>query len=133
LVRAPDEPIDDTLRRFYEGLLSVIRRPSVSDGEWRLLDCMPAWDGNWTWDCCIAWCWQGSANQRILIAVNYARNHSQCYIRLPWPDLAGRAVRLGDLLGSANYDRDGTALISPGLYLDLPPWGRHVFAISDLS
>src|SRR5260221_8427745 len=133
VVRAPREPINNTLRRFYEDLLSVIRGPSVSDGEWRLLDCMPAWDGNWTWDCCIAWCWQGSGGQRTLIAVNYAGNQSQCYIRLPWPDLAGRAARLGDLLGSANYDRDGNALISPGFYLDLPPWGRHAFAISSLS
>jgi hypothetical protein len=133
VVRAPREPINNTLRRFYEDLLSVIRGPSVSDGEWRLLDCMPAWDGNWTWDCCIAWSWQGSGGRRTLIAVNYAGNQSQCYIRLPWPDLAGRAARLEDLLGSANYDRDGNALISPGFYLDLPPWGRHAFAISSLS
>jgi Alpha amylase, catalytic domain len=131
LIRAPAEPVDDTMRRFYDDLLSVLR--CLAQGEWRLLDCVPAWDGNWTWDCCIAWCWQGSSGQRTVIAVNYAGNQSQCYIRLPWPDLAGRAVRLGDLLGSANYDRDGNNLISPGLYVDLPPWGRHAFAISTLS
>ena len=130
LVRAPREPVDETLQRFYENLLSVLHHPSISDGEWRLLDCVPAWDGNWTWDCCIAWCWQGSGGQRILIAVNYAANQSQCYVRLPWPDLAGRAVHLDDLLGATSYDRDGSDLISRGLYLDLPPWGRHVLAVS---
>lgn len=133
LVRAPAEPVDDTVWRFYEDLLAVIRRPSVSEGKWLLLECMPAWDGNGTWDCCIAWCWQESSGQRILIAVNYAANQSQCYVRLPWAELAGRAVHLGDLLGAASYDRAGSDLISQGLYLDLPPWGRHVFAISFLS
>jgi hypothetical protein len=133
LVRAPKEPVDETLQRFYEGLLALLRLPPVSDGEWRLLDCLPAWDGNWTWDCFIAWSWQGSDGQRILIAVNYSGNQSQCYVHLPWPDLADRAVRLKDLLGSASYDREGNSLISRGLYLDLPPWGRHGFAISVLS
>jgi hypothetical protein len=47
--------------------------------------------------------------------------------------LAGGVVRLKDLLGSAEYDRDGHILISSGLYLDLPPWGRHAFAISILA
>lgn len=128
LVRAPAEPVDERVRRFYEELLAAVRR--ITDGEWRLLDCAPAWDGNWTWDCFIAWCWQDTRGRRTLIVVNYAANQSQCYVRLPWPDLAGRTVQLRDLLGPASYDRDGMDLITSGLYLDLPPWGRHVFAVS---
>lgn len=131
LVRAPQEPVDERLQRFYADLLPVL--PRVSDGVWRLLDCMPAWEGNWTADCFIACCWQGAGDQRSLVAVNYAGNQSQCYVRVPWTDLAGRSVRLTDLLGSAVYERQANDLISPGLYLDLPPWGRHVFAISGLS
>jgi hypothetical protein len=133
LIRAPREPVDETVRRFYGDLLALIRDPAISNGAWRLLDCRPAWDGNWTWDCCIAWCWESGDGQRRVVAVNYAGNQSQCTIPLPWPDLAGHTVRLKDLLGVAGYDRDGSSLIAPGLYLDLPPWGRHVFAISILS
>jgi hypothetical protein len=133
LVRAPRERVDARLQQFYEELLAILRRPSVVDGKWRLLDCVPAWDGNWTWDCYIAWCWQGRDGERTLVAVNYAGNRSQCYVRVPWVDLAGGVVRLKDLLGSAEYDRDGRSLISSGLYLDLPPWGRHAFAISILA
>ena len=132
VVRAPNEPVDEPLRRFYENLLAVLRRPSVPDGDWRLLDRTPAWDGNPTWDDFIAWCWQGKGGDRLLIAVNYAGNQGQCYVPLPWPDLSGHAVRLQDLLGSATYDRDGQSLISPGLYLDLPPWGRHAFEVNKL-
>jgi hypothetical protein len=127
LVRAPVEPVDERLRRFYDGLLAVLRHPSLRDGEWRLLECTPAWDGNWTSDCFIVGCWQGSDGQRRLVAVNYAENQSQCRVRLPFADLSGGTVRLADLMSPASYDRDGGELLSRGLYLDLAPWGYHVF------
>src|SRR6266581_1559535 len=28
------------------------------EGQWRLLECAAAWDGNWTSDCFIAWSWE---------------------------------------------------------------------------
>ena len=130
LVRAPQEPADETLAPFYERLLAVLQSPVVRDGEWRLLDCTPAWDGNWTADSFIAWCWATADGQRRLVVVNYAGNRSQCYVRLPFVDLGGRRVRLRDTLGPATYERDGGELASRGLYLDLPPWGYHVFEAS---
>ena len=48
-------------------------------------------------------------------------------MRLPFADLTGRAVRLKDLMGAATYDRDGSDLLSRGLYLDVPAWSYHVF------
>jgi hypothetical protein len=129
LVRGPVEPVNEPLRGFYLNLLTVLRSPVVRDGAWRLLDCVPAWDGNWTHDCLLAWCWQGRNGERLLAAVNYADHQSQCYVRLPWPDLSG-AVSLADLMSPARYDRDGTNLAARGLYLDLPAWGRHVFEIT---
>jgi len=130
LVRAPLEPTDDVLHRFYERLLAVLRRPTLRNGQWRQLECMPAWDGNGTWDGFLAFAWEDSGRDRMLVAVNYAPNQGQCYIRLPFPDLTGRAVRLKDLMGPASYDRDGSELLSRGLYLDMPPWGYHVFDLS---
>jgi hypothetical protein len=132
LVRAPKEHVDETLQQFYQRLIDILRHPSVQ-GAWRLLDCTPAWDGNWTWACFIAWCWQADDGQRRLVAVNYSNHQSQCHVALPWPDLADKSIRLHDLLSRVNYDRDGGDLIGPGLYLDLPAWGRHVFEISALS
>jgi hypothetical protein len=130
LVRAPQEPVDTRLEEFYERLLVVLRSAVVRDGEWQLLECTPAWDGNWTWDCFIAWCWRAPDGQRRLIAVNYAANQSQCYVRLPFPDLTGRMVRLVDALSSVRYERGGDELAARGLYLDLPPWGYHVFDLT---
>jgi hypothetical protein len=130
LIRAPIESIDSARRRFYQGLLEVLRQSTVREGQWRLLECGPAWEGNWTWDCFIAWLWEGRDGQRRLITVNYAGNQSQGYVRLPFPEFAGRTVRLKDMLGAASYERDGADVVFQGLYLDLPAWGYHVFELT---
>jgi glycosidase len=132
LVRAPLEPTDKTLQQFYDGLLAVIRQPIVRDGQWCLLECAAAWDSNWTSDCFIAWSWHARDGQRRVMAVNYAGSQSQCYVRLPFPELSGDKVRLKDLMSSASYDRDGGDLVSRGLYLDLPAWGYHAFDVTAL-
>ncbi len=33
--------------------------------------------------------------------------------------------RLTDLFTDAIYERGGSEMLSPGLYVDLPPWGYH--------
>jgi hypothetical protein len=132
LVRGPDEPIDERLKEFYGRLLAVLRRPVVREGKWQLLECIPAWEGNRTWDCFVAFAWQGPDGERLVGAVNYAPNQSQCYIRLPFKDLGNGHWRLEDLLGDAQYDRDGNDLQSRGLYLDVPPWHCHAFTMTRL-
>ena len=133
LIRGPYEPVDERVAQFYDRLLAGLRQPVVRDGRWQLLECVPAWDGNFSSDAFIACAWEGSDGQRVLVAVNYAPHQSQCYIRLPLPEIGGRAWRLKDLMGTAAYDRDGNDLQSPGLYLDVAPWQYHVFEMSLLS
>jgi hypothetical protein len=128
LVRAPIETIDGAVQQFYDRLLAVLRDTTVRDGAWRLAECVPAWDGNWTWDCCLAWTWTGNTGGQRLVAINYAGNQSQCYVRLPVPG-AG-LVRFRDVMGGAAFDRDGRDLEARGLYLDMPPWGYHVFEVT---
>ncbi len=129
LVRAPIEPTDQAVLRFYQRLLAVLRDAVVREGSWRLLECVPAWDGNWTWDCFLAWMWTGETGQRRLVAINHAGNHSQCFVRLP-ATIAG-LVRFRDVMGALTFDRDGRDLDARGLYLDMPPWGYHVFEVTD--
>jgi hypothetical protein len=133
LSRRPDEPLDADLAKFFDRLLAVLRQPVVRDGRWQLLECVPAWDGNWTWDCFVAFAWQGPGEERLLTAVNYAPNQSQCYVRLPLTDLRNRRWRLRDLLGDATYDREGNDLQARGLFLDVPPWSASVFCFTDGS
>ena len=130
LIRAPAEPIDAALQTFYARLLVVLRQPIMRNGVWRLLECVPAWDGNWSWDCFIAALWGDEEGHRRLVAVNYAATQSQCYIRLPVQELHGQALGFKDLLGAARYVRDKNDLDARGLYLDIAPWASHVFEIT---
>ena len=130
LVRGPEEPVDDAIRQFYSQILDVLRHPVVRQGQWQVLDCVPAWDGNWTWDCYVAFAWQGAGGERLVVAVNYSANQSQCHVRLPFGDLAGSRWRVKDLLSDAAYDWDGVDLHARGLYLDEPAWRAQVLSIS---
>jgi hypothetical protein len=129
LGRAPKEEVNRPLKQFYERLLEVLRRPVVRCGQWQLLECVPAWQGNGSCDAFIACAWQDSGGGRLIVAANYASHPSQCYVQLPFSDLDSGRWRLQDLLGEAQYERDGNDLKSRGLYLDVPPWQYHVFEV----
>lgn len=128
LVRGPEEPIDRRIQEFYTRLLAVLRRPEVRTGDWRLLECRSAWDGNAAWDHFIAFGWEGHG-ERMIVAVNDSPQQSQCYVSCPFSGIEDRNLRLTDLLGPSVYDRTGKDLTTTGLYLDLPPWGYHVFEV----
>jgi glycosidase len=131
LIRGPSETTDPVLQEFYRRLLDVLRRPAVRGGQWRLAECAPAWDGNWTSDCFVAFAWQHEG-ERLLAAINYAPNHSQCRVRLPWGELAGEQWKLQDQMSTAAYDRDGNELQSQGLFLDMTPWQAAIFTLTKL-
>ena len=130
LVRAPQEAQDPRIEHFYGRLLAVLREPVVRDGDWQVLDCAPAWEGNWTWDGFVVFAWHGPGDERLLVTVNYAPNQGQCYVRLPFADLCDAQWRLADRIGDATYERQGNDLQARGLYLDEPPWRVHVFALT---
>ena len=77
----------------------------------------------------MAFAWQGPGDERLLVAVNYAPNQSQCYVRLPFAGLESSPWRLQDQLGNVCYDRDGRDLQAQGLFLDMAPWGASVFSL----
>ncbi len=129
LVRAPKESVDAELKRFYDRLLTVLRQPAVRDGEWRLLECTQAWDGNGTNDDFVVTTWRSQARQTLVVAVNYSPHQSQCYVRLPFEDLDASKWRLCDQLSPVCYVRDGSELYGRGLYLDMAPWQADVFLL----
>jgi hypothetical protein len=130
LCRAPEEPVNRRLVKFYEKLLNVLRQRVVRDGHWQLVECAPAWDGNWTWDCFVAFAWQGEGDERQLVTTNYAPNRSQCHARLPFDGLDGHTWRLQDQLSDDTYDWKGSDLVGRGLYLDEAPWQSRIFTLS---
>lgn len=130
LIRGPEENANVELVQFYDRLLAVLRQPVVRMGQWQLVECRPAWDGNSTWDDFLAFSWATPNGAKLLIAVNYSSHQSQCYAQLPMTELAGRTWRLQDQLSDVVYDRDGNDLQARGLYLDMAPWQAQVFSMS---
>jgi hypothetical protein len=128
LGRGPSEPADGAKEAFYKKLLALMRKPLVRDGEWQLLECTPAWQGNWTHDCIIAFSWQ-HAGERLIVGVNYAPNQSQCHVRLPFGGLGGKPWQLQDHLSPATYNWSGDDLESRGLYLDMAPWQAAAYSL----
>jgi hypothetical protein len=130
LGRGPAEPVDQDLRDFYGRLLACVKRSAVREGGWKLLEARAAWEGNWTWDCFIAFAWHNEGIPAVLVVVNYAPQQSQCSVRLPFGALRGAKVQLSDLMGSERYERNGDDLETHGLFVDLPGWGFNVFEVA---
>lgn len=129
LGRGPKEVVDHKIEQFYSLLLAQLKETAFREGEWRLLSCTTAWQGNESWDAFVAFAWTGADKKRRLVVVNYSDHHSQCYVTLPWKDLTGKTWRLRDQMSFASYDRDGQDLSARGLYLDMAPWGYHIFDV----
>jgi len=119
------------IQAFYDRLLGRLYRPEVRFGEWRLCQCRPAWDHNQTHEQFICFVWETEQKRRLLIAVNYGPSQGQCFVQLPFDNLAGKQIEFNDLLRPTVYLRNGDELASRGLYLDLAPWAFHVFEVTN--
>jgi hypothetical protein len=108
LCRAPEEPLDGEIARFYAGLLALLRSPPLRHGHWRLLE---QGEGH-----AIGYDWS-SPRGRLVLLVNFGAE--PC--RLVVPPLPGRVLQL---------DPDGwrEEAHAPGAELRLPGWGARVIA-----
>lgn len=135
LVRGPKEPCNEELKAFYEKrLLPALKNPVLHNGQWQLLECTPAWDGNTSFENFICFLWQDRDNgEHVLVAVNYSPEWGQCYVQVPIDDLSELSWSLEDQIGADSFERDGKELASQGLYLDVPPWRAHVFSMNTIN
>jgi glycosidase len=131
LGRLPQEPEDDGLRSFYQNLVQSLAKSVLRDGEWNLCQ-LSGWPANQTCQNLLAWAWH-KGQEKYLIVVNFSDSPAQGRVRVPWPELSGRAWRLSDALSRARYDRDGQEMSNPGLYVELSPWNYHFFTIRSLA
>jgi len=125
LGRRPAEPADPDLGAFYGRLLKEVNRDLFRNGEWRLCE-RSGWPDNPSCRNILAWCW-ARGEERCLVVVNFSDRTSQALVHVPWDELRGRTWRLADALSGEAYDRSGDEMRNSGLYVDLQPWGFHVF------
>lgn len=129
ICRPPREIPDLELADYYKQLLEILRLPVLQIGNWQLLDCIPAWGSNWTWDNFIAFAWGDFKENSLLIVINYAPHQGQCYVQLPGVDFQGKDILLEDVIHGIKYERSGDDLTQYGFFLDMPAWGFHVFEV----
>jgi glycosidase len=129
LGRRPAEERDARVTGHYRKLLAALRHDVFHAGRWRQLAPRAAWSGNASHRNFVAGCWTHGEARRLSI-VNLSPERAQCYVSLGADELAGRDWRLGDLLGGDEYVREGGSLLRPGLYLDVPGYGSHLFEIT---
>jgi hypothetical protein len=128
LARRPEEPVDEELRDFYRKLLGAIDTDAFRDGEWRLCE-REGWPDNQSHWNLVAWCWR-HGEERVLIVVNLSGFLSQGQVRVPWDELAGHSWQLTDGLSGDEFERDGSHMLSSGLYVDLGPWRCHFLKLT---
>ena len=131
LLRMPHEPLRTNLLQFYTRLLDMLKKSVFRNGQWSMLECAPAWEGNDSHDAYLAFAWDGIDGSRALVVVNFAPHQSQCYVRMHYPDMADQMVPFRDLMSTAQYDRDGGELLDKGMYFNMPGWGFHVFEVGE--
>jgi Alpha amylase, catalytic domain len=125
LGRYPDEPPDVALAAFYRSLLAALRDPTFRHGRWRLCTRL-GWPGNDGIENLAAWCWEGET--RWLVVVNLSESPSAGLVQAPWPDLVGELRCLVDPTNALAFQRSGQQLVE-GLYVELGPWGWHLFRL----
>ncbi|MDR4499576.1 MAG: alpha-amylase family glycosyl hydrolase [Candidatus Scalindua sp.] len=126
LIRRPEERINQQINSFYQILLSNTKTIMQGDGNWFLLKPSPAWDGNITYKNFI-----GVFNSNHCLAIiNYSDSQSQCYLHPHVMDIFSENLRFRDILHQIEYVRPREEIVSRGLYLDIAPYGFHLFRVS---
>jgi hypothetical protein len=128
LRRRPDEPLDQDLASWYRSLIAAVGASGMRLGQWRLLD-VNGWPDNQTCRNLLAWSWSRDGTDRHVVVVNLSGAPSQGRVPLAWADLGGRPWQLTDLLAGATFEREGTELADPGLFVSLDPWHSHVLVL----
>ena len=130
LNRRPNEETTVSLLNFYASLLHSLKNPEIKTSSYQILHARQPYENDDSFKqfvCALRISKNGQAN---LAVVNYGPSQAQCFLPLPLPEINNKTVTLNDKLGPNNYEREGSKLTSEGLYLNMQPWGYHLFEIS---
>jgi len=133
LRRRPAEQADPALVAFYDRLLGLLADPVLREGHWQLLETVPAWEGNPTYDAYVVagWSAESGAPLRWLVAVNVGDGQAQGRVVLADVLPAAEVLTLTDRMHEGTvYDREVADTAAHGLFLDLGPHGYHVFEVT---
>lgn len=125
LGREPDETLDSDLKGFYDHLLSTLKKYKITDGKFKILETVQAFDDNATNRNILAWLWENDRN-KFLVVINYSLETSVCRIKTEFSS-SHEEIVLYDLLNEKEYSRLEKEVIIEGLYIQLEPYSSHIF------
>jgi hypothetical protein len=130
LGRWPEEPLDPVLRAFYDRVLRFAAADLLHEGEWRMLQAVPAGDG--TCSDIVAYRWR-AAGELAVVAVNLGPLQAQAHLLVGNDLPPGAAFDFEDALTDARYRWTRDALESTGLYVRLEGGQAHLFFAREAS
>jgi len=113
LAKGGRESLDADERARWRPLTRLRRLPAMRDGDWRMLE-TSGWPDNRSHRDLLVWAWEGGG-QRLLCIVNWSDRRSQGLVHHGWGRTCFTEVRDGCV-----FERDE-------LYVDLEPWGSHLW------
>ena len=125
LARRPGEPVNEELQAFYTTLLRTTALRVFHDGAWSLCTCT-GWPDNQSCQHLVAWSWV-LGEERFVVVVNLSDGWAQARVQIPWGDALLKIHGLSDVMAGVNYEVPGSELAAQGLYVELRPWGYHLF------
>ncbi len=126
LGRQPYEPPNSDLKAFYQTVLKETRAPIYQQGDWFTFPVTRAKE-NQSHENLIAYGWRDDTDHRLIV-INLTDKQSQGHVNLSaWPEIARRDWHLNDALNGDRYLRKGDLIEDVGLYIDLWPYGVHIF------
>lgn len=128
LRRRQNETLDPGLSAFYEKFLSVLSEEVLRNGNWQMLDCVQAWQNNFSHGRMFAFWWQLGPECRMAV-VNDAADPSQCHVPIPSSAPNAVTLRFKDILSDRVYDRDRADVQGKGMYFDMGGYDAHFFRV----
>lgn len=127
LARVREEAADQAVRAMYDQLLRLADAEVFHAGEWKLLEVQSAGDD--TSRDLIAYRWQLAGETRLIV-VNLGDRTAQGEIQEAEMGTSHNCI-YRDLLDGNRYVHERAQIARDGLYVRLPPYGAHAFAVSE--
>jgi hypothetical protein len=128
LARWAGEPARPEIEQLYARLLGATGHRVFHDGDWALLETLPAGDDSAAH--LVAWRWRLDGDLRVIV-VNLSTASAQGTVRLA-TDISSdgpASVLFADLIGGGRYTWDRRTLLERGLYVRLDGGRAHLFEV----
>ncbi|MBK7104743.1 MAG: glycosidase [Ignavibacteriae bacterium] len=126
LGREPIEKENPNLLEFYEKLLRITSSDVFKYGNWELLNPIPSWVSNNTYNNILAWKINLEERKRLVV-INFSKVVSQCRIEMSLNNYPTK-FKLKDILNYKTYFRKTEEVINEGLFIELGPFKSHIFS-----